>query len=69
MVVEERMNTLFSKVLGENEKCAFCFYLKTEGTFWPTQKIVLCMNNDYLSVVNGWHPKISLNHSKNNTIM
>ena len=30
------MNTLFNKVLGENEKCAFYFYLKTEGTFWPT---------------------------------
>ena len=26
------MNTLFNKVLGENEKCVFHFYLKTEGT-------------------------------------
>ena len=28
---------LFNKVLGENEKRVFYFYLKTEGTFWPTQ--------------------------------
>ena len=28
---------LFNKVLGENEKCFFYFYLKTEGTFWPAQ--------------------------------
>ena len=28
---------LFNKALGENEKCVY-FYLKTEGTFWPTQK-------------------------------
>ena len=26
------MNTLFNKVLGENEKCVFYFYLKTEVT-------------------------------------
>ena len=32
---------LFNKVLGENEKCVFYFYLKTEGTFWPTQYIYL----------------------------
>ena len=25
------VNTLFNKVLGENEKCVFYFYLKTEG--------------------------------------
>ena len=31
------MDTLFNKVLVENEKCVFYFYLKTEGTFWPTQ--------------------------------
>ena len=31
------MNRLFNKVLGENEKYVFYFYLKTEGTFWPTQ--------------------------------
>ena len=31
------MNTLFNKVLGEKDKCVFYFYLKTEGTFWPTQ--------------------------------
>ena len=36
-VVNKRVNTLFNKVLGENEKCVFYFYLKTEGTFWPTQ--------------------------------
>ena len=33
------MNTLFDKVVGENEKCVFYFYLKTEGTFWRTQYI------------------------------
>ena len=33
----KRVNTLFNKVLGENEKCVF--YLKTEGSFWPTQYI------------------------------
>ena len=33
------MNTLFNKVLGENEICVFYFDLKTEGTFWPTQYI------------------------------
>ena len=33
------VNTLFNKVLGENEKCAFYFYFKTERTFWPTQYI------------------------------
>ena len=27
------------KVFGENEKYVFCFYFKTEGTFWPTQYI------------------------------
>ena len=31
-------NMLFNKVLGENEKCVFHFYLKTEGTFWPTDR-------------------------------
>ena len=29
---------LFNKVLGENEKCVFYFYLKTEGTFWPANR-------------------------------
>ena len=33
------VNTLFNKVLGENEQCVFYFYIKTEGTFWPTQYI------------------------------
>ena len=28
---------LVNKILGENEKSAFYFYLKTKGTFWPTQ--------------------------------
>ena len=27
-VVEQRVNMLFNKVLGENEKCVFYFYLK-----------------------------------------
>ena len=30
------VNTLFNKVLGEDEK-SVSFYLKTKGTFWPTQ--------------------------------
>ena len=33
------VNMFFNKVLGENEKCVFYFYFKTEGTFWPTQYI------------------------------
>ena len=37
-VVEQMVSTLFSKVLGEDEKCVFYFYFKTKGTFWPTQK-------------------------------
>ena len=29
------VNTLFNKVIGENEKkCVFIFTLKNEGTFW-----------------------------------
>ena len=32
---------LFNKVFGENEKCVFHFYLKTEGTFWPTQYLFI----------------------------
>ena len=28
---------LFNKVLGENEKYVFYFYLKAKGTFWLTQ--------------------------------
>ena len=31
------VNTLFNKVLGENEKYIFYFYLKTKGTFCLTQ--------------------------------
>ena len=31
------MTMLFNKILGENEKCVFYFYLKAKGTFWPTQ--------------------------------
>ena len=31
------VNTLFNKVLSENEKCIFYFSLKTKGTLWPTQ--------------------------------
>ena len=34
---EKMVNTLFNKVLGKSEKCAFYFYLKTEGTLYPTQ--------------------------------
>ena len=36
-VVEKRVNTLFNKVLSENKKCFFYFYLKSKGTFWPMQ--------------------------------
>ena len=39
---------LFDKVLGENEKCVFYFYLKTEGTLLPTQYIVF----KYIVVLN-----------------
>ena len=39
----KRVNSVFNIILGENEKCVFYFYLKTEGTFWPTQ---------YLSILN-----------------
>ena len=42
-------NTLFNKVLGENEKCVFYFYLKTKGTFWPNiqrNQINLFKRND-----------------------
>ena len=35
------VNILFSKVLDENEKCVFYFYLKTERTFWPTKKVYI----------------------------
>ena len=28
------VNTLFSRVLGDNDKCVFCFYFKTKGTFF-----------------------------------
>ena len=35
--VHKMVNMLFNKVLGENEECVFYFYLKTEGSFWPTQ--------------------------------
>ena len=31
------VNRLFNKVLGENEKCVFYFYLKTKGTVRPIQ--------------------------------
>ena len=31
------VNIWFSKVLGENEKYIFYFYLKTKGTFCLTQ--------------------------------
>ena len=41
----KRVNTLFNKVLGENEKCVFYFYLKTEGTFWPTLSIYSIWSN------------------------
>ena len=32
-VMEQTVNTLFNKALGENEKCVFYFYLKTKGIF------------------------------------
>ena len=30
-------NTQINEVLGENEKCVFCFMRKTKWAFWPTQ--------------------------------
>ena len=42
------VNTLFSKVVDENEKCVFIFNLKTEGTFWPTH----CLELDLHCFVN-----------------
>ena len=36
-VVEQKCEYVLSKVLDENEICVFYLYLKTEGTFWPTQ--------------------------------
>ena len=36
---QKRVNMLFNKALDANEKCVFYFYLKTKGTFWPTQYI------------------------------
>ena len=32
-------NIQISTVIGENEKCVFCFMEKTKQTFWPTQYI------------------------------
>ena len=31
------VNMLFNKILGENEKSVFYFYLKTGGMFRPTE--------------------------------
>ena len=33
---EKMVNALFNKVLGESEKWIIYFYLKTEGTLYPT---------------------------------
>ena len=33
------VNTLFNKVLDENEKYVFYFYFKNKWNFWPTQYI------------------------------
>ena len=32
-----KVNTLFNKVVVENEKCVLYFYLKTKGTLWETR--------------------------------
>ena len=40
---------LFNKFLGENEKCVFYFFLKNEGTFWPTQQLLFINNEDILA--------------------
>ena len=40
-VVEQNVYMLLSKVVDENEKHVFYFYLKTEGTFWQTQCIMI----------------------------
>ena len=39
-VVEQKGEYIVNKVLGENEKCVFYSWLKTKGTFWPTQYIL-----------------------------
>ena len=41
------VNMLFNKVLGENEKCVFYFYLKTKGTFWPIDQVQVIKNLDF----------------------
>ena len=40
------VNTLFNKVLGHNEQFVFYFYLKTNGTFLPTQYIIAIQLNE-----------------------
>ena len=34
------VNTMFNKVIGENEKGVFYFYFKSEWTLWPTQYLL-----------------------------
>ena len=44
----KRVNMLFNKVLGENEKRVSYFYLKTKGTFWSTQYNKMHENQIYI---------------------
>ena len=38
------VNTLFNKILGENEKCVFYFYLKTkDGASLVAQWLRICL--------------------------
>ena len=36
------VNTLFNKLLGENEKNVLHFYLIAYGAVWPTQYLITC---------------------------
>ena len=45
------VNILVNKILGENEKSAFYFYLKTKGIFWPTQYLSGWRRNNHKSFV------------------
>ena len=40
------VTALFNKILGENEKCVFYFYFKTEGTFY--NPILLTIKNYWI---------------------
>ena len=37
---------LFTKVVGETEKCVFWFYFKAKQTFWPVDYIGVNLTNE-----------------------